>query len=405
MLSDVAKGVPHAAHVLPKYQKFTDGRAVVLPPDDDFLRTFDRCKEQNDKYEQQKVENAKKADAINFDSCEHAPLLTGGHVIDTVSTTPLHISLGLGHQALNVVEGEAIELDNEIKKREGKYDAFSIVFDRKKEILKNCQNINEKIEEVDEKIDHVVERKKEIIQERGSFFKQNKGKYVNNSDLAKGVRKTFDNLGKEKVSLLDQKEKLKKQLAAQEKKLSAVLDELKKITGPFKTRLDEVLEGMKLKRAAYHSGALIGPDVKKLVTKENIAKIGDVFKPMEMKLNKDGNFEVLEYFGTDALRVKIVAYLTKLRLCYELYTANRVLCRHEVELLALRCASFGCWLPVNFPELNLRRKFHLLTVDVPKQARRLKTVGMLTEQTIESIHPYINELDRRFAKVADKTQK
>ena len=82
-----------------------------------------------------------------------------------------------------------------------------------------------------------------------------------------------------------------------------------------------------------------------------------------------------------------------------------MLCDHEVELLALCCSSLGAWFPVNFPEANLWRKFYLLTVDVPKQACRIQTEGMLMEQTIESIHPYINELERRFAKVADKSKK
>ncbi len=53
----------------------------------------------------------------------------------------------------------------------------------------------------------------------------------------------------------------------------------------------------------------------------------------------------------------------------------------------------------------MKRKFHLLVYNVPRHAHRLKTVGIITDQTIESIHPYINELDRQFAKVADKKKK
>ena len=214
-------------------------------------------------------------------------------------------------------------------------------------------------------------------------------------------------LDTEKAGLNAEKKKYEHQLTQQEKKLSKVAEDLEKIKGPFKTRLDNLLDSLKLQRTAYHSGALVGPDVKKLVTKANIQKIGEVFRPITMKradLDETGDQTVL-VFGSHKLRVKMITLLTKFKQCYDLYTANRTLCRHEVELLAIRCSSYGCWFPVNFPEENLRRKFHLLTVDVPKQARRLKTVGMITEQTIESIHPYINELDRRFAKVADKKQK
>ena len=400
LLSDVESGKPHAAHILPKYQKYTDGHSLILPSEDDFLRTFLRCKEMNEQYKAA----GEKAKSLNFESCEHAPLLSGGFVIDTVSTTPLHISLGLGLQFLNVIEAEAIGIDKSIKTKRGQVDNFEIVYELQREIAVHCTEINEKIKSVEEKISHVVERKKEIIRERGALFKQARGRYVNNSDLAVGVRKTFENLGKEKVSLEKEKEKYVKQLKTQEGKLAKAEKTLDEIKGPFKTRLDAVLDSMKLKRAAYHSGALIGPDVKKLVQKENIKKLGKVFKEMELKVGPANNPEHAS-FGGKEIQAKIVALLTKFKLCYDLYTANRVLCRHEVELLAIRCSSLGAWFPVNFPESNLRRKFHLLTVDVPKQARRIKTVGMLTEQTIESIHPYINELERRFAKVADRSKK
>ncbi len=61
-----------------------------------------------------------------------------------------------------------------------------------------------------------------------------------------------------------------KKLVQKQSKLEKVETELDKIKGPFQTDLDCFLNSMKLKRAAYHSGALIGPDVKKLVTIKNI---------------------------------------------------------------------------------------------------------------------------------------
>ena len=387
-LNDTQKGIPHAVHILPKYQ------AHVGHSSDFALRTFTECKEMNAKY----VEAGDKAKSLQFESCENAPLLDGGHVIDTVSTTPLHISLGLGLHVMKVVDKTLIGLDSEIKRKGGQHDAFTSLYERQQEILESCQEINAQIEDVDEKISHLTQKRGEIAKERANFFNKNHKSYK--TDLARGVRDRYASLGTEKASQQKEKDKLKKSLKAKEAKLEKVMKELEETKGPFKQRLDNLLDSLKLKRAAYHSGALIGPDVKKLVTKANIRKLGDVFKPMKVSVQQDS-----EVFGTDALRVKMVTLLTKFRLCYELYTANRVLCRHEVELLSLRCASFGNWFPVNFPEENLKRKFHLLTYDVPKQARRLKSVGIITEQTIESIHPYINELDRRFAKVADKKKK
>ena len=79
---------------------------IVLPSEDEFLRSFDRCAAPNEAYRAA----GERAKAKNFENCEHKPLITGGKVIDTVSTTPLHISLGIGIHILNVIEKEAISL-------------------------------------------------------------------------------------------------------------------------------------------------------------------------------------------------------------------------------------------------------------------------------------------------------
>jgi len=77
--------------------------------------------------------------------------------------------------------------------------------------------------------------------------------------------------------------------------------------------------------------------------------------------------------------------------------ASTPLCRHEVTFLAVRCASFGRWFPVNFPGTNLLRKFHVLTFHVPEKAISKGTVGMEAEHCSESIHPVVNKLDRIYA--------
>ena len=311
---------------------------MSVPADDSFLRTFELCEAKHKEYKE-KLDARGKAEAKEYQNCINKPLITGGYVIDTISTTPLHISLGLGLHFLNAIEKEAIKLDKLIKEMEGCYDGFESSFQRKKEILVSCQAVKTKIEKVEEKISHVKERKKELIKERAVFFKKDKnGRYCNKSDLAVGVRDTYGKLDQEKDSLLKEKEKLEKQLKKLESNLSQVLDELMKTRGPFKARLDDLLAEMQLKRAAYHSGALIGPDVKKLVTASNIKKFGKVFKPMcLMKANSSD--ETLYTFGSMKVQVKVVTLLRKFKQCYDLYTANRPLCRHETELLALRCAS------------------------------------------------------------------
>ena len=94
--------------------------------------------------------------------------------------------------------------------------------------------------------------------------------------------------------------------------------------------------------------------------------------------------------------VKIRTLLLKFRQCYERYSLSRPLCRHEVVLLAIRCSSFGCWFPVNFPNVSITPKFHVLTYHIPEKAQARKTVGMEAEHCSETIHKVVNSLNRTY---------
>jgi len=61
-----------------------------------------------------------KSKANQFHNCESRPIFQAdGPVLDSVSCMPLHLSLGLGKQVLDLVENEAISLDNSIKEKNG----------------------------------------------------------------------------------------------------------------------------------------------------------------------------------------------------------------------------------------------------------------------------------------------
>ena len=153
------------------------------------------------------------------------------------------------------------------------------------------------------------------------------------------------------------------------------------------------MEELKLKRQVYHKGALVGNDVDKIMQTENIKKIVKIFKPMTVKLQNGG----CQTFSSSNMMSKVSTLLTKLSLYYRLYSPSVPLCRHRVCFLSVRCASFGCWFPVNFPSSSLLRKIHVLTYHVPEKAVKKGTVGMAAEHCSESIHPVVNKLDRMYA--------
>jgi hypothetical protein len=81
------------------------------------------------------------------------------------------------------------------------------------------------------------------------------------------------------------------------------------------------------------------------------------------------------------------------------YTA---LCRHEQRALELRCASFGNWFPRRCNDVSLPPKFHLLTQEIPRFAVRWQTVGLASEQAVESSNRVVNRLDRTYTTIQEK---
>ena len=129
------------------------------------------------------------------------------------------------------------------------------------------------------------------------------------------------------------------------KDLATAQVKFEKAKGVFQTDLCNAIDSMKLKWQVYHSGAIIGSNVDKFTKQENIKKLSGVFKPRSIKL-LDGKIKV---YSDTRKSVKMNTLLTKFQQCYVLYSKSRPLCKHEVAILSLRCASFGSWFPVNFP--------------------------------------------------------
>jgi len=72
-----------------------------------------------------------------------------------------------------------------------------------------------------------------------------------------------------------------------------------------------------------------------------------------------------------------------------------------LRALELRCASIGNWFPRRFPSEKLKRKFHLLTKEIPLFAAKWQTVGLASEQAVESSNRIFNRLDRTYATMGD----
>lgn len=79
---------------------------------------------------------------------------------------PLHLSLGLGKQALELVESEAISLDNTIKEANGEASPELVeAFQKWEELILDCANVEELLENDYEAINSTEEKLQRFLAE------------------------------------------------------------------------------------------------------------------------------------------------------------------------------------------------------------------------------------------------
>ena len=353
------------------------------------LRTYEGCNSSHEKFIAEGNDNI-----ADFNNCKEPPLnWDSGAIIDSVSTTPLHINLDLGLQNINIIESMAVKLDEDVKAADGATSASVIGhMERRGHLLEEIQALSDQQQDFQRQIDDINERIEDVKSRNLEHFRKANRVLVDRSREAVESRNQVKVMNRERGTVEQLLKDCIKNTEQTETQLERTLADIEKEKGPFKEKFDEVMNSLKLKRVVYHSGALIGPDVYKTLQPQAIQLFGGIFQPIEIE-TKAGK----QMFSSVEMVEKVTGLLHRFSDCYKLYNKNTPLCRHEVEQLCLNCAEYGAWFPVNFPTESLKPKFHLLTVEVPRQVRRMRTIGMLTEQVSESIHPYINKLERMFA--------
>ena len=76
----------------------------------------------------------------------------------------------------------------------------------------------------------------------------------------------------------------------------------------------------------------------------------------------------------------------------------------EVEDLSSKCWDLAEWFPKAFPMERIAPKLHILMCHVPECASKFRTLGLLSERGIESIHAQINADERIYSSVRDQKQ-
>lgn len=98
--------------------------------------------------------------------------------------------------------------------------------------------------------------------------------------------------------------------------------------------------------------------------------------------------------GDDALASKFGELFALLRECVELFSVPRSMCAHEITRLQERATV----LSQKWPR-TLTPKFHVMLHHMAPFARQWASIGLGSEQCIESSHRVFNEFERTFAGV------
>ncbi len=174
---------------------------------------------------------------------------------------------------------------------------------------------------------------------------------------------------------------------------------------PDATAFSQLLTEHRLSFYKYHGETLRGPQVHRLLTgKEPLhLKVLEAIRQVKARdtFLRQGKIIVSQSSAYSHLLELFQLFAA----CYQLYTADRFLSPEEMASLSTQCRSFGVKFKEHFPLESITLKMHQLAVDIPRFARTYGTVGLYSEQAIESMHAEENQLMRDYAGVGENIHK
>lgn len=133
-------------------------------------------------------------------------------------------------------------------------------------------------------------------------------------------------------------------------------------------------------------GSFVGNQVMKLISGDGPKKITSAFE------------------NAPHLGEKFMKFLESVGEIYRLISRASFLNSCEIAEVIHLCYQFHEFFIDSFPNTPMTIKMHMLIEHVPDFVRHHRTVGLLSEQALESLHATVNKLHRRFACIR-KTQR
>lgn len=167
-----------------------------------------------------------------------------------------------------------------------------------------------------------------------------------------------------------------------EKELEAAERILFNKEGPSSKKLLESLKELKVDLQSYHSGSFVGNHICKMLKKTDTV---------------DGPFILTECLSSrpDSRR-QYYNLLCLLSSIFNLTNVARFLNKEEIIELTNNCKLYEEFSTINFKDKTVTVKAHMLMKHVSPFAIKFNTVGLFSEQSIESMHNFMNQIHRRY---------
>ena len=198
-------------------------------------------------------------------------------------------------------------------------------------------------------------------------------------------------------------------------RIAALANKLTKLwateAGPFVRSFYALMDSFNLQRQAYHSGALVGNDVLRLLKPDAILAFTNLLMPRiacDLEADESGHVHVnlsnVAGIGDAPLARKFYNIFSTFSALANLTTRSEPLCEHELNFFDVLSDDFAEQFAHLFPEKEMLPKGHVLLYHCIQQARWFGSLGMLHEGVVEALHVVDNRLVLRFGNVKNPEQ-
>jgi hypothetical protein len=296
-------------------------------------------------------------------SQEQLPLVTG-EIAGCIGPSPLHVKMGLTKDLLTELQSAAAKLDERPRKERRWFAVVEMQTLAVLQLRDMCLR------------ERSLQREQPRLQEQLQKAKDKHKRVWSQQMLLEA---------EDAAAAID---RLKEQIKSNRIALEGITEELNSAAtaGPFTRALSDELLKHHVHKRSYHGGEYVGGDCDRIM--DNGDAIANCLRRTQL-VGVDGSTADC---GDDGVAAKYRRLFAQLRECSLLFSAPRVLCSHEIKRLEERSAALAKLWPRTFTP-----KFHVLTHHMLQFARDWGSIGLASEQCVESSHRLFNSLCITFA--------